>query len=689
MRPCRSRTTASSGCDPALTAFDTVLVANRGEIALRVIRGLKAVGLRSVAVYSDADRDAPHVRAADEAVCIGPARAADSYLSVPALLEACKRAEADAVHPGYGFLSERADFARAVKDAGLAFIGPSADVIALMGRKDAARQVAVEAGVAVLPALRLQADGPAGDDALGDIGRQLGFPLLVKAASGGGGKGMRIVRAAGDLAEAVASARREALAAFGDDTMLVERYVEHGRHIEVQVFGDDHGNVVHLFERDCSVQRRHQKVIEEAPATLISSGVRESVLSAAVALARHVGYTSAGTVEFLVSGEDAYFLEMNTRLQVEHPVTELITGLDLVELQLSVAQGLPLQFTQQDVQVSGHAIEARVYAEDPFQGFLPQAGTATAVHWPPDARVDAALESGQQVATHYDPLLGKVIVSAASREAARRALVAALDDTAILGLTTNAGFLRTLAQSAAYRQGEVDTSWLDGHLEELTRLVPEVAWYLAAWALATAGTDAPAGPLSTADGWRIGGSPAGIPVSLASQQDGSTGGESRLLVVHPESGLVQVGGRDVAVRPLRRTGTRLALEVDGLVEVGQVLVEPHRVLASYHGQTHEFVRPDAFGPTAAIHAHDGSIVAPMPGTVLVVNVSAGSPVADGQTLAVMEAMKMELALKAPFAGSVASVAVTAGEQVARGAELLRVVPAAEATDRTAQSQAPQ
>ncbi len=322
---------------------------------------------------------------------------------------------------------------------------------------------------------------------------------------------------AGDLAEAVASARREALAAFGDDTMLVERYVETAAISRYRYSATTHGNVVHLFERDCSVQRRHQKVIEEAPATMISSGVRETVLSAAVGLARHVGYTNAGTVEFLVSGEDAYFLEMNTRLQVEHPVTELITGLDLVELQLSVAQGLPLPFTQHDILVSGHAIEARVYAEDPFQGFLPQAGDSDAVHWPPDARVDAALESGQQVATHYDPLLGKVIVSAASREAARRALVAALDDTAILGLTTNAGFLRTLAHSAAFRQGEVDTSWLDSHLGELTRLVPEVAWYLAAWALATEGLDSPAGPLSTADGWRIGGSPAGIPVSIASQ----------------------------------------------------------------------------------------------------------------------------------------------------------------------------
>jgi acetyl-CoA/propionyl-CoA carboxylase biotin carboxyl carrier protein len=671
-----------------LTAFDSVLVANRGEIALRVIRGVRAAGLRSVAVYSDADRTAPHVRAADEAVRIGAASATESYLSVSALLEACKRAGADAVHPGYGFLSERAEFARAVTEAGLVFIGPSADVIAAMGRKDAARQVATEAGVSVLPAVRLAGGDLTGGEALPEIGRQIGFPLLVKAASGGGGKGMRIVRGAADLPEAVASARREAQSAFGDDAMLVERYVESGRHIEVQVLGDDHGHIVHLFERDCSVQRRHQKVIEEAPATLISPGVRDTVLSAAVALARLVGYTNAGTVEFLVSGEDAYFLEMNTRLQVEHPVTEFVTGLDLVQLQLSVAQGLPLPFTQDDISVRGHALEARVYAEDPFNGFLPQAGVATQVHWPQEARVDAALESGQEVTTYYDPLLGKVIVAAASREAARRAMVAALDDTAVLGLTTNVGFLRNLADSAAYRDGEVHTSWLDSHLGDLYRPVPEVAWYLAAWALATADLGTATGPLSGPDGWRLGGAPAGIPVSLTSVGGDGADQESRILVVHPQEGMVRVDGRDLEVRQLRRGATLVGLEVDGRTEIGHVLVEPHRVLSSYHGQTHEFIRPDAFGPTAQVHQHDGSIVAPMPGTVLVVDVEIGSEVTHGQTVAVMEAMKMELALKAPFAGTVASVAVTAGEQIALGAELLRIEPAdAESSEQPPGSQA--
>ncbi|HVH94967.1 MAG TPA: biotin carboxylase N-terminal domain-containing protein, partial [Nocardioidaceae bacterium] len=341
-------------------AFSTVLVANRGEIAVRVIFAAQAMGLRTVAVYSDADREAPHVRAADVAVRIGPTPAARSYLDIEAILAAARRTGADAVHPGYGFLSERASFARAVAEAGLTFVGPPADVIDQMGRKDVAREIAIQAGVPVVPSAEWSGEG------------SVGFPVLVKAAAGGGGKGMRIVRAPGDLDAAVAAAKREALSAFGDDTLLLERYVEHGRHVEVQVLADAHGNVVHLFERDCSAQRRHQKVIEEAPAPTISDATRRVLTESAVALARQVGYVNAGTVEFLVSGqgadEEVFFLEMNTRLQVEHPVTELVTGLDLVRLQLLVAAREPLPFTQHDVTCTGHALEARVYAEDAFNG---------------------------------------------------------------------------------------------------------------------------------------------------------------------------------------------------------------------------------------------------------------------------------------------------------------------------------
>ncbi|MGH3317784.1 MAG: acetyl-CoA carboxylase biotin carboxylase subunit, partial [Nocardioidaceae bacterium] len=476
--------------------WGTVLVANRGEIALRVIRAVQSAGLRAVAVYSDADREAPHVAVADTAVRLGPAPAAESYLNIDAILEAARRTGAEAVHPGYGFLSERAAFARAVSDAGLTFVGPGADVIETMGRKDEARKVAIAADVPVVPAV----DVRSGQEV------DLAYPLLVKAASGGGGKGMRIVREPADLDDALASAGREAAAAFGDDTLLVERYVEAGRHVEVQVIGDEHGRVLHLFERDCSTQRRHQKVLEEAPAPTISTELRDRLTAAAVRLAEQVGYTNAGTVEFLVAGEEFFFLEMNTRLQVEHPVTELVTGLDLVQLQLQVAQGLPLPLEQQDVTLRGHAIEARVYAEDPYAGFLPQAGIATTVAWPQNARVDAALESGQRVGTSYDPMLGKVIVHGATRDAARNALVQALDDTAVLGLTTNVGFLRQLVGSDAFRDATIDTGWLDVHLDEFTREEPAEALCIAAWELAqVSAAGDPSHPFVVGVGWRSGG----------------------------------------------------------------------------------------------------------------------------------------------------------------------------------------
>ncbi len=650
-----------------MTRFGSVLVANRGEIALRVFRACAKVGLRSVAVYSDADRDAPHVRAADTATRIGPAPAGESYLSIPALLDAAARTGADAVHPGYGFLSERSAFARAVTDAGLVFIGPPADVMDLMGRKDKARQIAVAAGVPVIPA----ADSSADD--LDTIVAQVGLPLLVKAAAGGGGKGMRIVRDAADLAAAIAAARREAASAFGDDTLLFERYVEHGRHIEVQVLADEHEHVVHLFERDCSVQRRHQKVLEEAPATEISDDVRRRVTAAAVALAREVGYVNAGTVEFLVSGEDAFFLEMNTRLQVEHPVTELVTGVDLVELQIAVAQGESLPFGQDAVTVRGHAIEARVYAEDPYAGFLPQGGTAQVVAWPARARVDAALEAGQLVGTNYDPMLGKIIVWGSTREVARRALVSALDESAVLGLTTNLGFLRELANSDAYRDAAIDTAWLDSHPDVFELRTPVAAWCLAAWALATSREADTGHPFGIGDGWRSGSPPAAVPIELtdahASGPDATT-----VLAVDLTAGSIVGPNSSVAVRALASKGAALRLEVDSVVQEGHVLVDEHEVAVAYRGQTYVFRRPDAFGPGGRAPLSDGTIAAPMPGTVLAVQVGAGDHVAAGETLGAMEAMKMELALKAPFDGIVSRVDAVAGSQVALGATLFVVVP---------------
>jgi 3-methylcrotonyl-CoA carboxylase alpha subunit/acetyl-CoA/propionyl-CoA carboxylase biotin carboxyl carrier protein len=639
--------------------LSTVLIANRGEIALRVIRGCRALGLRSVAIYSELDRSAPHVREADDAVEVS------GYLDIDAVVAAARETGADAIHPGYGFLSERAAFARAVEEAGLKLVGPSATVMEQMGRKDAAREIAVKAGVPVVPSYAL-------DDPVEDMR----FPVLVKAAAGGGGKGMRVVHEAAAYDEAVAAARREAASSFGDDTLLVEKYVESGRHIEVQVLADAHGNVVHLFERDCSTQRRHQKVLEEAPAPTITEATRATVTGAAVALAAEVGYENAGTVEFLLddSTGEVYFLEMNTRLQVEHPVTESVvvctspqqraTGVagehvDLVQVQLKVAAGEPLPFTQDDLGLSGHSIEARVYAEDSFGGFLPQAGTATLVRWPASARVDHALESGQVVSTSYDPMLGKVIARGADREGARRALLAALDDTAVLGLTTNTGFLRALVASDEFRDATIDTAWLDHHsVPEPSR---DVARVFVAWVSAMLVAEADPGDPFRADGWRSGADPAPILVEL-----------DETVVVDRARG--RVG--DHEVRQLSADGHVAVLVIDGRREQAVVNVQPHIMEAVHRGQRFVFERPDVFGD----HAHsagDGAILAPMPGTVLDVRVSEGQAVAEGDVLGAMEAMKMELSLKAPFAGTVTSVGAAAGEQVALGARLFLVEPPTE------------
>ena len=613
----------------------TLLIANRGEIALRVMRTAKRMGIRTVAIYTDLDATAPHVRAADDA------RRVESYLDIDAVVAAARAASADAVHPGYGFLSERAAFARALEEAGITLVGPSADVMDAMGRKDAAREIAVAAGVPVVPR---------GEDA--------GFPVLVKAAAGGGGKGMRVVREEAELEEAKAAAAREALSAFGDDTLLVEKYVERGRHIEVQVMADAHGAAVHLYERDCSTQRRHQKVLEEAPAPSITPEVRELVTSSAVALAKHVGYRNAGTVEFLLDDAtgEAYFLEMNTRLQVEHPVTEAITGLDLVELQLRIADGEPLPITQDDVTATGHAIEARVYAEDSFHGFLPQAGRTSIVRWPEGVRVDHALEPEQVVSTSYDPMLGKVIVHGPDREAARRALVAALDDTAILGLTTNVGFLRALAASDEFRDATIDTAWLDRNtVPAPDNGLPRV---FVAWVSAMLAAYEGSGQPFQSDGWRSGADPAPTIVEL-----------DRPVVVDRYAGRVD----DLAVRQVHGANHTLTLEIGGELRTAVVNVQPHVAEVAYQGQRFVFERPDVFGDHA-VDVGDGAITAPMPGTVLDVRVADGDRVETGQVLVVLEAMKMELSLKAPFDGTVSGLSATTGGQVALGHTLLEVSP---------------
>ena len=632
-----------------MTKLSTLLVANRGEIALRVFRTARALGLRTVALATELDADAPHVKAADTVAMV------PSYLDIDAVVAAARATGADAVHPGYGFLSERADFARALESAGIRLVGPSGDVMDAMGRKDKARDIAVAAGVPVVPSYGVD-DDPA----------TFAYPVLVKAAAGGGGKGMRVVHTAAELPEAKAAAAREAASSFGDDTLLIEKYVESGRHIEVQVVADDHGRVLHFFERDCSTQRRHQKVLEEAPAPTLTDEQRTLVTGSAVALAAEVGYSGAGTVEFLLDNAtgEAYFLEMNTRLQVEHPVTEEVARVrgervDLVELQLLVADGQPLPIEQAEVTVEGHAIEARIYAEDSYGGFLPQAGRAELVRWSPAARNDEALRSGQVVSTSFDPMLGKVIVHGADRESARRALVAALDGTAVLGLTTNTGFVRELTASDAFRDAAIDTAWLDRH--ELAEPSPDTARVIAAWTQARQASlgDRPGDPFAS-DGFRLGADPAPVRVELDLPAE-----------VDRRRGLVTVDGRTTAVVELAADDHALELLLDGTREHAVVDARPHGVEVVHHGQRHVFAVPDVFadhGPDVG----DGSLLAPMPGTVLDVRVEVGQVVEEGETLGVMEAMKMELALKAPYAGTVARVGAAAGDQVPLGHLLFEV-----------------
>ena len=618
-----------------------LLIANRGEIAVRVARTARSLGVPTVALFTDLDARAPHTTVTDEAAWV------PGYLDIDAVVGAARDHGCTHVHPGYGFLSERAAFAEALEAADITLIGPSAAVMERMGRKDAAREVALAAGVPVVPR---------GEDA--------GFPVLVKAAAGGGGKGMRIVRSEDGMEEALAAARREARSAFGDDTMLVEKYVESGRHIEVQVLGDHHGTVLHFFERDCSTQRRHQKVLEEAPAPTITDEQRAAVTGAAVDLAREVGYTGAGTVEFLLDPDadggagEFYFLEMNTRLQVEHPVTELavrIAGqeLDLVELQLRVAAGEPLGLTQDDVRLDGHAIEARVYAEDSFGGFLPQAGATSIVRWPDGVRVDHALEPDQVVSTSYDPMLGKVVAHGSDREAARRTLIGALDRTSILGLTTNTGFLRTLLASEEFRDATIDTAWLD------TAEVPvpdaDLPRLLVAWVSAMV-TASDTGHPFQADGFRLGAPAAPTVVEL-----------DRPVVVDRAAGTVD----GVPVRQVSADDHVLVADVDGRRVSAVVNVQPHVLEVAWQGHRFVFERPDAFADHGPL-AGDGTLVAPMPGTVLDVRVAEGERVEEGAVLGTLEAMKMELALRAPFAGTVATVGAAAGEQVALGATLFVV-----------------
>lgn len=641
-------------------SFDTILIANRGEIACRIIRTARAMGYRTIAVFTDPDAGAPHVLAADSAVHIGPALA---YLDGARIIAAAKRMGAGAVHPGYGFLSENAAFARACLDAGLVFIGPGPEAIALMGSKAEAKRTMELAGVPCLP-------GYSGQDQSETVllaeGARVGFPLMVKAAMGGGGKGMRLVRDEGALAEALVRARSEAEKAFGDGTLILERALEAPRHVEIQVLADSHGNVVHLGERDCSVQRRHQKVVEEAPSPAVDADLRLQMGAAAVQAARACGYVGAGTVEFLLEGGAFHFLEMNTRLQVEHPVTEAVTGLDLVEWQIRVARGGVLPWRQEDIALSGHAIEVRLYAEDPAQGFMPQTGRLLRWRPAPGFRVDHGLAEGQGVSADYDPMLAKLIAHGPDRETARRRLIRGLEETEVLGLRTNKAFLINLLSDEGFARGEATTAFLEGEFAGDASLAPAMpgaevlalaAFVFAAW---RGGASDPGGPRF---GWGNGPRPV-VRFRLAVGA-----------MVH-----------EIAVS-FRREAAGLALVYEGGV-LESVTMEPGlcryqsdgvagRLIWAFEGEVLHLeglsLRDVTHAPAEAADTRGEAVLrAPMAGTVISVSVAPGDAVEKGQVLAVLEAMKMEHPLRAGVSGRVGAVSVAVGMQVKARQDVMEI-----------------
>ncbi|MCV0416390.1 MAG: acetyl/propionyl/methylcrotonyl-CoA carboxylase subunit alpha [Brevundimonas sp.] len=646
--------------------FKSVLVANRGEIACRVFRTAKRMGIRTVAVYSEADVDALHVREADEAVLIGPAPARESYLDGAKVLAAAKAVGAEAIHPGYGFLSENADFAEAVTAAGLVWIGPDPKSIRAMGLKDAAKQLMIEAGVPVTPGYQ---GADQSEETLTAEAARIGYPVLIKAVAGGGGKGMKRVDDPADFAAGLASAKREGAAAFGDDRVLIERYITRPRHIEVQVFGDRHGNVVHLYERDCSLQRRHQKVIEEAPAPGMSEAVRAAVTGAAIKAAKAVDYVGAGTIEFIADASDGlkadgvWFMEMNTRLQVEHPVTESVTGVDLVEWQFRVAAGEPIPLKQDEIRLNGWAMEARLYAEDPANGFLPSIGRLEHFVLPDDIRVDTGVEQGGEVSQFYDPMIAKLIVHADTREAAAAKLAEAAGEVEVWPVRTNAGFLKRCLEHPRFVAGDVDTGFIAAEEEALQPAESDEATLAALTLVAEAAADRVESGADRFSPW--GGQP-GLSYGV------------RLNAPPAATAWAQLDGRGVSA-PVTPVETGWRGQGGAVAHVGFDQVQAGERLFGYQAVEDGFVlfvngearrvtpyRAAVGGGAGAVS--DGSLRAPMPGKVVAAPVEAGDAVAKGQTVVVLEAMKMEHALTAPFDGVVESVAAV-GDQVTEAAVL--------------------
>jgi len=678
--------------------FEKILIANRGEIACRIIRTCRRMGIRTVAVYSEADAGALHVQLADEACCIGKSAPAESYLRIGNVLDAAKKHGAQAIHPGYGFLSENAEFARQCSKSRIVFIGPSAEAIEQMGAKDQAKCVMENAGVPVVPGYKGAEQSP---EFLHAEAEKIGYPLMIKAVLGGGGKGMRVVRKQTDFTEALESARNEARNAFGDDRVLLECFVSGPRHIEFQIFGDQHGNVIHLFERDCSLQRRHQKIIEESPSLFLDVKLRSSMAEAAVAAAKAVKYTGAGTVEFIV-GDDRvfFFIEMNTRLQVEHPVTEMISGLDLVEWQLRVAAGEKLPLTQHEVNQTGHAIEARIYAENSETGFLPSIGTLQRLalsetfqkiknkednnsqSWS-SIRIDSGVEQGGEISIHYDPLIAKLVVHADSRKQAIRTMQTALAQSGVLGVETNLGFLQSILQHPYFDAGRMDTLFLDSNLESLLEenqgSVDWVCWGTAIACLledyAESETKAqesmePCSPWNSLNNWRTG-FPEPHRVQLRNQQ----GTETEVMIIKENNSFRILNETEGILVIVSRHGDLLDLSwnTKGLEEFGHhllVLMDDVHVLTVHENGRNYFTRLDPLAFEQSVEESDSRLSAPMPGNIIRVLVQAGDKVISGQPLLVMEAMKMEHTIVAPANGIVEEVLFQPGDLVQNDAKLV-------------------
>jgi 3-methylcrotonyl-CoA carboxylase alpha subunit len=653
--------------------FASLLIANRGEIACRIMRTTRCMGIRTIAVYSDADARALHVREADEAHHIGPAEARLSYLDGEKILRVAKATGAAAIHPGYGFLSENAEFAEACESQGIAFVGPTPEAIRRMGLKDEAKTIAREAGVPVVPGYQGMDAAP---EQLRKEAATIGYPVIIKAVAGGGGRGMRVVEGEEAFARALEACQREAKAAFGDARVLLEKYFARTRHVEVQVMGDAYGNVIHLFERDCSIQRRHQKIIEEAPAFAIPPDIRTAMLAAAVTIARTVNYRNAGTIEFLYEPDSGrfYFMEMNTRLQVEHPATEMITGIDLVELQLKVAAGMKLPVKQERVEANGHAIEARLYAEDPAQGFLPQTGIVRELRWPslPNCRIDTGIEEGSEIGSSYDSMVAKLIVWAQNRGDAIKKLRAALRETALFGIRTNKGFLLSLAADRRFSETAPTTRFLD-ELGSKPADAPAdlIPLSCAAWLFADSGAMRDSGPWSARTGWQLGGTSRRAIRRLLVQ--------GRIVEVEftckDELAILEVEGKRHALHSVSLGAGRLTINMDGVATDVFVHRSGRELFVDVEGHHVGLTEPE-FSMSSTGGPAEGALRAPMPGRVLKVEVKQGQTVSAGERLMVLEAMKMEHIMRAPIAGRIADLSVAEGAQVREGDILCVLKPEA-------------